>query len=170
MPPKSSFYQRVFALSVAAILAYAVLRISLPFADSLAWAAFLAFLLFPLNLRLRRAFRGRVGIAAGVLTILAPIVVLLPLGALSVEFVAQISALLRKLQTEAAGLDIKTFADLQQFPLIARVNAWLESHASISAEQIQGWFVTGTRDILQRAAALSGTFFLGALSSLFGIR
>lgn len=169
MPPKSSFYQRVFALSVAAILAYAVLRISLPFADSLAWAAFLAFLLFPLNLRLRRAFRGRVGIAAGVLTILAPIVVLLPLGALSVEFVAQISALLRKLQTEAAGLDIKTFADLQQFPLIARVNAWLESHASISAEQIQGWFVTGTRDILQRAAALSGTFFLGALSSLFGI-
>jgi len=169
MPPKSSFYQRVFALSVAAILAYAVLRISLPFADSLAWAAFLAFLLFPLNLRLRRAFRGRVGLAAGVLTILAPIVVLLPLGALSVEFVAQISALLRKLQTEAAGLDIKTFADLQQFPLIARVNAWLESHASISAEQIQGWFVTGTRDILQRAAALSGTFFLGALSSLFGI-
>jgi predicted PurR-regulated permease PerM len=169
MPPKSSFYQRVFALSVAAILAYAVLRITLPFADSLAWAAFLAFLLFPLNLRLRRAFRGRVGLAAGVLTILAPIVVLLPLGALSVEFVAQISALLRKLQTEAAGLDIKTFADLQQFPFIARVNAWLESHASISAEQIQGWFVTGTRDILQRAAALSGTFFLGALSSLFGI-
>ena len=169
MPPKSSFYQRVFALSVAAILGYAVLKISLPFADSLAWAAFLAFLLFPLNVRLRRGLRGRVTVAAAVLTVLAPIVVLLPLGALSVEFVAQISALLRKLQGEAAGLDIKTFADLQQFPLIARLNAWLESHASISAEQIQGWFLTGTRDVLQRAASLSGTFFLGALSSLVGI-
>jgi len=169
MAVTSKFYQRVFALAVAAILGYALLRIFLPFADALAWAAFLAFLLFPINIRLRRRFGGRRALAAALLTILAPIVVLLPLSALSFAFVTQISALLRKLQIATAGMDIKTFADLQQFPVFARINLWLAAHTSISAEQVQGWIVSGTRDFLQRAASLSGSFFLGALSSLFAI-
>ena len=160
MAVTSKFYQRVFALAVAAILGYALLRIFLPFADALAWAAFLAFLLFPINIRLRRRFGGRRALAAALLTILAPVVVLLPLSALSFAFVTQISALLRKLQIATAGMDIKTFADLQQFPVFARINLWLAAHTSISAEQVQGWIVSGTREFLQRAASLSGTFFL----------
>jgi predicted PurR-regulated permease PerM len=169
MKVPSMFYARVFALAVAVILGWALYRIFMPFADSIAWAAFLAFLLFPLNLRLRKSFGGRAGPAAGLLTIVAPVVVLLPLGALTVEFVAQIELLVRKLQAATANLDLKTFADLQQFPLIARGNAWLAAHTSISAEQVQGWLITGTREVLQRAAAVSGSFFLGALSSLLGV-
>lgn len=169
MSTPSKFYARVFALAVAALLGLALLRIFLPFAGPIAWAAFLAFLLFPINQRLRRRFGGRSGLAAGMLTILAPVVVLLPLAALSIEFFAQVSALLRKLQLAAAQLDIKTLADLQQFPLIAHINLWFEAHTSISAEQIQAWMVAGTRDVLERAASLSGSFFLGALSSLVGI-
>ena len=46
MPVHSTFYPRVFALAVAALLAYALLRIFLPFAGPIAWAAFSAFLLF----------------------------------------------------------------------------------------------------------------------------
>ena len=165
----STFYARVFALAVAALLAWALFRIFAPFSDSIAWAAFLAFLLFPLNVRLLRRFRGRAAPAAGVLTIVAPVAVLLPLGALTVEFIAQIELLVRKLQGATAQLDIRTFADLQRFPLIAHANLWLQAHTSISAEQVQGWLITGTREVLQRAAAISGTFFLGALSSLLGI-
>ena len=167
MPTTSNFYPRIFTLVVAAVLGYALLLIFAPFALSMAWAAFLAFLLYPLNLRLRRRFAGK-GIAAGVLTILAPIVILLPLSALSIDFVAQISVLLQKLQKSAAELDIKSFSDLQQFPWIARINAWLEAHAGISAEQVQSWLVSGTREVLRRAASLGGGFFLGALGSLLG--
>jgi len=169
MQAASNFYQRVFALVVTAILGYALWRIFEPFLGSIAWAAFLTFLLFPLNLRLRRQFGERRALAAAVLTVLAPVLLLLPLTALSIEFVSQISGLVRRLQLATANLDIKTFADLQQFPVIAHINLWLQEHASISAEQVQGWVLTGTRDILQRAASLSGSFFLGALSSLVGI-
>ncbi|MGA2776077.1 MAG: AI-2E family transporter [Steroidobacteraceae bacterium] len=169
MQVQSTFYPRVFALVVAVVLGYALLRIFAPFAGPIAWAAFLAFLLFPLNLRLRRRFRGRSGLAAGLLTILAPIVVLLPLAALSIEFVSQISALLRKFQAATAGLDIKTYADLQQFPVIAHLNLWLQAHTSFSAEQVQGWILQGTREFLERAASFGGSFFLGALSSMLGI-
>jgi predicted PurR-regulated permease PerM len=151
MAISSSFYPRIFA----------------PFAPSMTWAAFLAFLLYPLNLRLRRRLRGK-SAAAGVLTILAPIVILLPLSALSIDFVAQISTLLQRLQKSAAQLDIKSLSDLQQFPLIARINVWLEAHAGISAEQIQGWLVSGTREVLRGAASMGGGFFWGALGSLFG--
>jgi len=95
--PTSSFYPRIFALVVAAVLGYALTLIFVPFIRPLVWAAFLALLLYPLNLRLRRRLSGR-GLPAGVLTLLAPIVILLPLSALSIEFVAQISALMQKLQ------------------------------------------------------------------------
>ena len=78
MPVESTFYPRIFALVVAALLGYALLLIFRPFFAAMSWAAFLAFLLHPLNLRLRRRLRGKSG-AAGLLTILTPIVILLPL-------------------------------------------------------------------------------------------
>ncbi len=165
MAVTSSFYPRVFALVVAAVLGYALILIFTPFLGAMTWAAFLAFLLFPLNVRWRRHLRGK-GIAAGVLTILAPITILLPLSALSIDFVTQISGLLQKLQKAAAQWDIKTLSDLQQFPWIARANAWLQANAGISATEVQSWLVTGTQHVLQRAAGFSGTFFLGALDSL----
>src|SRR5208283_2269299 len=166
MPAESTFYPRIFALVVAALLGYALLLIFRPFFAALCWAAFLAFLLHPLNLRLRRRLHGKNG-AAGLLTVLTPIVILLLLSALSVEFVAQISVLVQKLQSWAQQLDIRTYSDLQQFPLIARANAWLEAHAGISAAQVQSWLVSGSQELLHRAASLSGAFFLGALGSLF---
>jgi len=166
MLSQSSFYQRVFALVVAAVLGYALVLIFTPFFGAMTWAAFLAFLLFPLNVRWRSRLRGP-GIAAGLLTVLAPVTILLPLSGLSVEFVSQISGLLQKLQQATKQWDIKSFSDLQQFPLIARGNQWLQSHAGVSAEQLQGWLVSGTQQVLQRAAGFSGSFFLGALDSLF---
>jgi predicted PurR-regulated permease PerM len=166
MLPTSNFYPRVFALIVAAILGYALLLIFQPFVGAISWAAFLAFLLFPLNVRMRHRLRGP-GIAAGTLTLLAPIVILLPLSALSVDFVAQISGLLQKLQQASKQWDIKSLADLRQFPMIARLNDWLQAHAGVSAAELQGWLVSGTQNVLQRAAGFSGSFFLGALDSLF---
>jgi predicted PurR-regulated permease PerM len=165
MPTPSSFYPRVFALVVAAVLGYALILIFAPFALSIAWAAFLAFLLYPLNIRLRRRFRGK-ELAAGLITALTPLVILLPLSALSIDFVSQISTLLQKLQKSATELDIKSFSDLQQFPWIARINGWLETNTGISAEQIQSWLISGTREVLKRAASMGGGFFLGALGSL----
>src|SRR5580704_9771217 len=146
MPTSSGFYPRIFALVVAAVLGYALILIFAPFIGPMAWAAFLASLLDPLNRRLRHRFAAR-SVAAGVLTILAPIVILLPLSALSIDFLAQISALLQRLQQSAAALDIKSLSDLQQFPWIARINGWLESYAGVSAQQIQTGLVSGSREM-----------------------
>lgn len=170
MLTRSIFYSRVFALVVAALLGYALYEIFQRFLNPVAWAMFLAFLLYPLNLRLRRRLHGS-GRAAGVLTVLTPVVILLPLSAISVEFVSQVSTLIGVLQKRAKDLDIKSFSDLQQFPWIARANGWLLKHAGISADRLQAWVVSASQDLLQRAAGVSGTFVLGAVGSLvaFGI-
>jgi predicted PurR-regulated permease PerM len=165
MPTTAPFYPRVFALVVAALLGYSLILIFMPFVGSIAWAGFLSFLLYPVNLRLRRRLKGR-GMAAGILTALAPIVIILPLSALSLDFVAQISSLTQSVQKAAAQLDIKSLSDLQQFPWIARINAWLSAHAEISAAQVQAWLVTASREALRRAASLGGGVFLDALGSL----
>src|SRR5271163_890939 len=167
MTAASNFYPRVFTLVIAGVLGYALILIFVPFLAPMTWAAFLAFLLYPLNLRLRRRLHGRAR-AAALLAVLTPITILLPLSALSIEFVAQISVLLQKLQQTARELDIRTFSDLQHFPLIARLNNWLHAHAGISASQVQSWVISATQEVLQHAAGLGGSFFLGAIGSLLG--
>lgn len=162
---RSTFYSRAFALTVAALLAYALFEIFAPFFNSLSWAMFLAFLLYPVNLRLRRRLHGSAR-AAGLLTVLTPIVILLPLSAISIEFVAQVSALVRLLQKRAAKLDITSFSDLQQFPWIARASDWLQARTGLTADHLQSWAVSASQDLLQRAAGMSGSFVLGALGSV----
>lgn len=152
---------------VAAVLGYALWRIFAPFFNAMSWAMFLAFLLYPVNLRFRRRLHGKAR-AAGVLTVLTPIVILLPLSALSIAFVAEVSGLIRTIQQRARELDIRSFSDLQQFPIIARANTWLQAHTTISADQVRGWILSATQELLQHAAGISGSFFLGALGSVIG--
>jgi len=167
MPAESTFYPRVFALAVAALLGGLLILIFKPFLAAMSWAAFLAFVLHPLNLKLRRRLRGN-GRAASLLTVLTPITILLPLSALSIEFVAQISSLLQRLQQSARDLNIRSLADLEQFSLIARANAWVQAHSGISASQVQSWLISGGQEVLQNIAGRSGSFFLGALGSVIG--
>ena len=167
MPAESTFYPRVFALAVAALLGGLLVLIFTPFLAAMSWAAFLAFVLHPVNLKLRRRLRGG-GRAAGVLTVLTPITILLPLSALSIEFVAQISSLLQKLQQAARDLDIKSLADLEHFSFIARADAWVQAHSGISASQVRSWVIAGGQEVLQHVAGRSGSFFLGALGSVIG--
>ncbi|NNM60647.1 MAG: AI-2E family transporter [Steroidobacteraceae bacterium] len=169
MPAAPGFYPRILALTLAALLAVGVWRILSPFAVPMGWAAVLAFLLFPVNLRLRHRFGRRPGIAAGTLTVLAPVVVLLPLSALSIEFVAQISGLLHRLQAAAPSYKLLSSGDLHQFPWAARIYQWFLAHAFLSTDEARTWMISGTRETLQRAAGLGGSFFLGALSSIAGV-
>ena len=169
MKQQPEFYARVFTLAVAAALGYALFLIFAPFAGAICWAVFLAFLLFPLNKRLRRRLRGPSALAAGLLTVLVLLGVLLPFSALSVEFVAQIAALSGQLQAAAAKVDVHSVADLQQFPWVASMDAWLAMHFHVSTQTMQSWLVEGTHAILEHAASIGGSVFLGTVNSLFGM-
>ena len=76
--PSSTFYPRVFGLVTALVLGGAVLLIIRPFVGPILWASLLALMLFPINERLRLAFRGRKTWAALVLTLASVLVLVVP--------------------------------------------------------------------------------------------
>ena len=99
---ESQFYPWVFALAAAGLLAYALFRVLQPFVGAILWGFLLAFLLFPVNERLRRALGGRQG-AAAIALILAVILLLVgPATLLAVAFADQASELLGHMQKAAA--------------------------------------------------------------------
>ena len=138
-----TFYPRVFALVVAALLGYALILIFAPFFTAMCWAAFLAFLLFPSNVRLRRRLRGngpRRRPADGAGADHHPAAALARCRSSSWR---RFPCCFRSCRKPRAQWDIKSFSDLQRFPWIARANAWLQAHTGISATQVQSWLVSG---------------------------
>src|SRR4030095_17200221 len=88
------FYTKAFVVVPAALVAYGMLLVLQPFAGSMAWAIFLAFLLYPLHRWLTRKVRGKAGVSAGIITGLSPFALLTPLTFLAFEFVDQARALI----------------------------------------------------------------------------
>src|SRR3954470_552562 len=87
------FYRKAFFVVLAAVVGYALLLVLQPFAGSLTWAIFLAFILYPVHRWITRKFGGRAGISAGVLTALTPFALLIPLVFLGIVFANQARAL-----------------------------------------------------------------------------
>ena len=64
----SAFYRRTFAIATFLIVTYLLLEVLRPLAGPLGWAAVLAFLLTPVQVRLKRRLKGRGSLSAGILT------------------------------------------------------------------------------------------------------
>ena len=61
------FYTKAFFVALTALVAYGMLLVLTPFAGSMAWAIFLAFMLFPLHRWMTRKLGGRAGTSAGII-------------------------------------------------------------------------------------------------------
>ena len=166
MPPtRSSFYPRVFASVTAVVLGIAVLRIMQPFLGPLLWATLLAFMVFPLNERLRAAFRGRASLAALLLTLASILMFVVPAIFLGVMFGRQASELIGQLQTSAAQHQIQRPSDVLQLPQVDRLVQWVESSLPISSEQIRDSLLSAGQQIIQSIISLGGSLF----ASVFGL-
>ncbi len=166
--PRDRFYAKSFALVTTAVLGYALFKIVQPFAGPLLWAIFLAFLLHPLHVRLSRRLRGREHWSAFILTVLALIIVIGPLTALSAAFAAQVGDLLQFAQSTVADQTKKNVLDPSNVPWLSGGLAWLESTFDINVAQVRGWAVEGSRNLLQWLASMGGKVFLGAVGTVVG--
>jgi predicted PurR-regulated permease PerM len=155
----STFYTRVFALVTALVLGVAVLLIMRPFVGPLLWAALLAFMLFPLNLRLRTALRGRRSSAALVLTVGALVVLVVPAIALAVAFGRQASDLVGRAQTSAAQLQIQRPSDVLHIPVVESAIKWAESALPVTKEQLTDTLTSAAQQVIQAVLSVGGSLF-----------
>lgn len=166
--PRDRFYARTFTLATAFALGMALFKIVQPFLGALLWAIFLAFLLYPLHVRLTPYLRNRAHWSAFALTVLTLIVFIGPLTALSAAFAAQTGDLLRHVKDMLAGQTTSNVLDLANVPWVQGALERLESLFGINSSQVRGWAAQGASELLQGLASFGGKVFLGAIGTVVG--
>jgi predicted PurR-regulated permease PerM len=162
------FYTKAFFVALVALVAYGLLLVLQPFAGSMAWAIFLAFLLYPVHVWLTRKLRGRAGYSAGILTGLTPFALLTPLAFLGIVFANQARALVGYIQQSDLRLDGSTLVHLEQYPVIGPVARLAREELSVSSADVQEWLTNSMQTILRNVASMSGGVVLSALGTLAG--
>ena len=164
-----TFYARVFALSVAVLLGYALLRIVQPFVGPIVWAALLAFLLFPAYEKLRRKLGKRGSLAPLLMTFAVTLGIVLPVAILVITFAGQATDLIDRLTRTADRYQIAQPQDVLRLPFLKRAVEWISSNVPVTVEQLQTWVVNGLRTALEFALTNSRFVFLGALGAFVGL-
>lgn len=167
---RDRFYRRTFVLVTCVVLALALFKILTPFLGPMLWAGFLAFLLYPLHVRLTRLLRNRPQTSALLLTFGVLILFLGPLGAMAATFAAQVGDLVRHGQELLANRPSSNGFDLESvpWPWVQNLLARLESLFDIDATQIGGWLRQGANEVLHWLASMGGRVFLGAIGTVVG--
>jgi predicted PurR-regulated permease PerM len=161
----SSFYRGAFALVALGVLGYLLLRILAPLSQALTAATVLAFLLYPVQVRLARALKHRRELSAALITVLTPFVIIAPLSMLALVFARQVGNLItsfRQGTLYVPGLG----GDVTNYPVIGPLARLVQQTLPISAQQVQDWVVQTARAALQTAASLSGDFAVGVAGTL----
>jgi predicted PurR-regulated permease PerM len=162
-------YPKVFALITAGLLAYALVRMALPFVGPICWALLLAFLLHPLNDALGRALRDRPGLAALLVTLVGIVLIVLPASLVAVAFAAQAAELVHHIQDLAERHHIAQLSDLLYIPFATRAIQWLGSYMPITVDQIQTWLVENGRGLLLTLMGASGAALASVVGAVVGL-
>jgi predicted PurR-regulated permease PerM len=162
----STFSSRVFGVASLAALGYALFRIFEPFLAPILWAGLLAFLLYPVNTKLRRRLRDRAASAAGMITLAVALGLAVPAAVVAFAFAGQASDLAARVSATATRFQIARPSDIFALPVLQNSLRWVEGHVPVTALQVQTWLLEESKRLLQRLASSTGSIFLGALGAL----
>jgi predicted PurR-regulated permease PerM len=160
------FWARVFQLATLAALGYLLLHILQPFFGPIFWALLLALILFPINRRLRVAFRGRRALAATVMTIGVMLGIVVPAALVGVAFARQGADLARQLSATAERYRIEGVEDVLKLPALGGPVAWIEDRFHVDAAELQEWFVRATTSVTQFLLTHGKDILVGAFGLL----
>jgi predicted PurR-regulated permease PerM len=164
-----TFYTRVFALVAAGVLGVLLFRIVQPFLGPILWAALLAFLLSPIQRRLRTRLRGRRGPAAALITLGVTSLVVVPALVVVALFVGQAADLMKLVEDLTNRLQLAKPGDLLELPMFRDAVAWTEQHVPVTAAQIQGGINQAARDLLTLLISLGRAAFGEAVGAIVGL-
>jgi predicted PurR-regulated permease PerM len=161
----SPFYRGAFAIVTLGLLGYLLLRLLEPLAGALMSATVLAFLLYPVQVRLSRALKHRRELAAVLITVLTPFVIIAPVSVLALVFARQVGSLVNSFKQGSLSIPGLS-GDLASYPVIGPVVRLLQESLPISAVQVQDWATQTVHALLQAAADLSGEFAVEVAGTL----
>jgi predicted PurR-regulated permease PerM len=159
------FYQKAFFVVLTAVVGYGLLLVLQPFAGSMAWAIFLAFILYPLHIWLTKKLKGRSGWSAGIITGVTPFALLTPLFFLGAIFANQARALVGYIQQSDLRLDGSLLLRIETYPVVGPLAKLAREHMSVSSAELQEWLTTNAQTVLRNIASMSGGVVLSAIGT-----
>lgn len=163
------FFVRLLLVVLGALLVYLLWLIFRPFLGPLLWASLLAFLLDPINARLRAGLKDRRGVTALLMTLLVTLAIVIPAALLTMVFVRQAGDLVRRLSETAVRYHVERPADLYRIPALGRALTWIDAKTPITTAQLQEWLTNAARNALEFLLASSRVVLLGALGALLSL-
>jgi predicted PurR-regulated permease PerM len=169
--PPSRYYARVFGLVTAVVLGFFLVRILAPFAVPLMWAFLIAFMLQPANNKLLARWPTKPGLAAGVLSAGALVVVAGPITIFVFAFLRQATELLTRFQAQASERKLPALQLVLELAPVQALLARAGEFTSLSKAQIVAEATEAAQGALQQVASLGGTVVLGAFNVItqFGL-
>ena len=162
------FYTKAFFVALAIFVGYLLLLVLQPFAGSMAWAVFLAFILNPFHEWLTRRLGNRPSISAGIITGLTPFAVLTPLTLLGLAFANQAKSLVEYLQSQDLHFDNAMLLEIEKYPVIGPVARFAREDLQLNAADLQEWLTRVAQATLHNVGSLGSGIVLGALGTLVG--
>ncbi|MBK8638955.1 MAG: AI-2E family transporter [Chromatiaceae bacterium] len=120
----------------------------------------------PVHRWLAGKLKGRVGLSAGIITLLVPVLLAGPLVSPGAAFVDQVAGLITHLQEQPLRFDASLLTQMERYPGIGGLAEWLRQHLTATTEQLQGWLVSAAQAPLTSVAATGGNFLLGAMGTV----
>jgi len=158
---ETQFFGRVFLIAILGVIAVIAYQLITPLLGPIAWAAIIAFALFPLQKRLSQRLNGRRNLAAMILLIGASLFIIAPILALGSAFVAQAAKLLGDIQQGAFFT-----RPLEDITGIGTILSWLETSLNIAPDDMNRWANDALRSALQFSVGLGGRIFIGAVNTV----
>jgi predicted PurR-regulated permease PerM len=162
------FYTKAFFVALAVLVGYFLLLVLQPFAGSMAWAIFLAFILYPFHRWLTRKLGKRPGMSAGIITGLTPFALLTPLTLVGVAFANQARYLIEYLRTQDLHFDGTLLAEAEKYPVIGPVARFAREDLNLSPADLQNWLTQVAEAAVRNVGSLGSGIVLGALGTLVG--
>jgi len=162
----SQLYPVVFLLVLLVAvggLSYVILR---PFFAGILWATVVAVALWPLWVKVRARAGKRQGLAAGLFSLAAALVVLLPAVLLGAAILNQAAGAATAIGLELKESDVRSWSDVLAIPGVERVLAWVRDTVGISPEDLQSRALEIARRASSSLASAGGAAVLSFLDIL----
>jgi predicted PurR-regulated permease PerM len=159
--------QRIFFAALLVIVTGAFIWLVRGFVQPIFWAVALGIVFFPLHRRLCTALKNRISLAAALTTVIALLIVVIPLGALITAVAQEAAALYQRILSNEINVSGAIDWVRQQLPIVVeaadKVGFDLEriqSQLSSSAVSVSQFIATRAVDIGQDTIRITVYFFL----------
>jgi predicted PurR-regulated permease PerM len=156
-------WAQIAGVALIVLTSFLVLR---PFIVPIAWAAILAYASWPLQVRIDRIMRGRVGLSAAVMTGLMVLVVVVPAVLVTTALVFELQNAYEGLRAWLAGGPDALAASLRGIPWIGSRAAGLIEGLVANPAQMQEWVIARTGLLAGLIATMAGDLGRLALDAI----